>query len=160
MKPRPADCVTAFINPSQFLKNLKAREISLLAKKMIKWNSSPFKRLMLVCLKRKGQLSFVESSGDITSHPQALLPSCCSRCCGGAVLLKKCHSSPKPLDLKLVCLIHCWAEKRAPGGTRSGQGAAGLGGPIHTALRKFYISFSNPDPASEPNAAPKQCRQR
>lgn len=68
---------------------------------------------------------------------------------GGAILPWQTSLFHSQSSLTLfVCRIPLPSERGPLGGvTRVGEGvcAAGLGGPIHTALRKFSISFSNPD---------------
>ena len=146
--------------PANFWKTLKAREISLLAKKMIKWKQPPFKRLMssVSAKKRPGSPLW---EFRVTSPPiRALLPSSAAPSWGGGAVLPwqmSLFHSQSSLTL-FVCRIPLPSERGPLGGvTRVGEGvcAAGLGGPIHTALRKFYISFSNPDSGLRAECSPQ-----
>lgn len=66
------DKVFKMFSPSQFLKILKPWEISLIAKRKIKWNQPPFERLMSSSsLEKRPHFSFVKIQGDITSWSHA-----------------------------------------------------------------------------------------
>ena len=151
--------------PANFWKTLKAREILLLAKKMIKWKQPPFKRLMssVSAKKRPGSPLWEHR---VTSPPiRALRPSSAAPSWGGGAVLPwqmSLFHSQSSLTL-FVCRIPLPSERRPLGGvTRAGEGvcAAGLGGPIHTVLRGSIFPSATQTQASGPNAAPGQCCQR
>lgn len=139
-----------FHKPSaNFWKTLKAREISLLAKKMIKWKQPPFKRLMssVSAKKRPGSPLW---EPRVTSPPiRALLPSSAAPSWGGwgdSPLANVTLSLTKLLDL--VCLPDSIAKwKRAPGrGDQSGWGGVRSwpGGPYSHSTQKVLYFLQQP----------------
>ena len=155
-----------FHKPSaNFWKTLKAREISLLAKKMIKWKQPPFKRLMssVSAKKRPGSPLW---EPRVTSPPiRALLPSSAAPSWGGMgrFSLGKCHSfthkAPWPC---LFAGFHCQV-KEGPweGWPEWVRGCAQLAwGALFTQHSESSIFPSaTQTQASGPNAAPRQCCQ-
>lgn len=142
------DKVFKKFSPSQFLKTLKPWEISLIAKKKIKWNQPPFERLMSSSsLEKRPHFSFVKIQGDITSWSHATQPfPCYSQLRGSLPLQMSLFHSQSCLTL-FVCWIPSPSARRLwESGAEEAKGVHSWpGAPIYTACSKLCTPFSNPD---------------